>query len=299
MVDLVCAGSINSRDEDEVSMNNSDSNFSPDQLQLCSPVQPVPGGGYGLMALNAFSIILNGFHIFVLSKMRSLKGSVYLHILVHLSAADMIYALRMIFQSVFADPSLFKSLTVGPVAFYWSFNAMCLWIRFWIMAAASFERYYALCRALTYESSRIISSIPIWLPIVWLVCYATAVVFMVSLELDLCFSRLVGPMFRRSDEFMVTMYTMQLAPGVFTAILLAQVLVELYRMRKRYLTNDEKQVKAATKYLIAIMALLYAGLLPPLFTNAILQYCPKCLPKAATYFCITQQLFPSLYQCKR
>ena len=49
---------------------------------------------------------------------------------------------------------------------------------------------------------------------------------------------------------------------MLTGVLLTLVFRELYKMSKRNITSEEKQVKQATKYLVLIVILYYLCLLP-------------------------------------
>lgn len=215
---------------------------------------------YALVVLNAFSVVINVIHMLILSRITSLRGSGYYHILLHIAASDIYFSLVVICKMVWNDPSHFSNTSRMGFVVYFIYLDVAAYGRYGILTAASLERYYALCRSLHYFST-FTNRIHIWLLMVWFVSVLVAAL-RGELSYDtLCFDNIFGPIALSRKSLAIKTAAVYI-PSLTTAILLTRVNVELFRMRKKSSTVNEKQVKRSTYYLISISALFYLSVIP-------------------------------------
>lgn len=224
--------------------------------------EPIVWLNYSLAALSYFALVINFLHIFILSKLESIRGSPYLIVLIHISAGDIFHGFGTGTRLLSADSSYFLGVTT-PL--FIVFNQLD-WIvvgRNAIMAAASLERYYAICRPMEYSQTRYIKKLNLWMFLIWISSFAINLARDILFRDSFCFHFSLGP--TNSLDFGPGMANMLTAiiPFIFTTVALTRVSVELFRMRKRATTDGEKQVKAATHYLMIIITLYYLSFIPP------------------------------------
>lgn len=217
--------------------------------------------GYSLAALNALSVIVNVIHILILSRIASLKGSGYYHILLHIAASDIYFSLIIICKMVWNDPSYFSNSSRAEFLVYYVVMDTAVYGRYCIMTVASLERYYAMCRSLRYSVSNFTRRIHLWLPLVWFISFLMAAIRTSVSHKYICFNSLSGPLLLGGGTAASKLVGIFI-PSLTTAILLTRVIVELFRMRNRSATQEEKQVKRATHYLISVIVLFYLHILP-------------------------------------
>ena len=133
--------------------------------------------------------------------------------------------------------------------------------RYFQLTLASLDRYYALCRPFKYGSSRILNNIGKLSFLAW-----TINVLLSALKVTLCSSAIrIGELGPFVNTTKYSLYLAALAvsgallPSIATAIFFGKCLGELRKMKNRSLTDEDKEVKNATKYIIVTCILFYSG----------------------------------------
>lgn len=133
-------------------------------------------GSYSIATINLLAVVVNILHIVILSRMASLKGTSYYHILVHLSLADLLSTLTTFYWMLPIDLSYYSASPAALLAICVTANDIGPAGRYSLMGASSLERYYALCKPMTYSTSKYITMIRFRLPMVWaIVCVILAI----------------------------------------------------------------------------------------------------------------------------
>ena len=214
------------------------------------------------IATNSLSFIINFLHLLILRAMPNLRKRNYFWVLFGINLADMFAAVFYIISTSCMDKKVLETthglvlcslLIIGAESSTLS--------RYFQLTLASLDRYYALCRPFEYETSRILNNTVKLSFLAW-----TINVLLSTLTVAFSFSAIrvgaLGPFLttnKYSLYFAAVTVLSALLPSVATAIFLVKCLRELRKMRNRSLTDEDKEVKNATKYIIVTCILFYVG----------------------------------------
>lgn len=251
--------------------------------------------GFFLAGLNFISVLANLLHIVILSKMPSLRGSAYYLILVHLSLADIHYALNVITHMTWNRPSYFENVSFAAVLIYDVLLGTSTNNRFMLMLAASLERYIAICQPMKYSTSKYVSHLHIWLVVCWLLSYLLSCLKTGLSYRRLCFYSLRGPSLEQGMEAGLISLVLKILPALISGVFLVRVMKELKRMGKNNPTQEMAQLRRATRYLITVFVIFYGCLISPIIAFSL--FIAKVTSPNTFGYYLFYELFNSLYGC--
>ena len=202
--------------------------------------------------VNVISFLINSLHLCIISQLETLKGTQYRCVFINVALADIVNTVItavfftcydfFTFNYAFGEPELrIPLIIVVLLSNYTSFH---------VFLVASVEKYLAICKPFSYESSIFVTKLPKVFAIVWLYIFTFGVVTTVI--------EVLFPVPWLSDLGMVIFRTTisAAAPNLLSGILLIKVYVELKRMRSwsQNSAEDSNKTKAAI-YLIIIFTL--------------------------------------------
>ena len=214
-----------------------------------------------LSAISIFyglAFFINIFHLFVLMALRSLKGVPYRAVLINLTLSDIAISGSMaIYYSClpyFGFINFFGQSAQRIVLN--SVINLANYIGYYVFAIGSVEKYKAICQALTYNTSKFISNLPISFGAAWILVLLVTLVKAV-LEVKVQSPYIQTPWFQ-----VAFLLTFALTPSLFSARILVKVYNELRKMHNRSETaGQDQQTKKATTYFITIFILFTVALL--------------------------------------
>lgn len=239
-------------------------NLTESTLGLCPDEENVCTGKileYSTLGVNVFSVIVNIFHMLVLSRLQWLKRQAYYYILVHISVIDTASAVVMMFRSSCALNHLALNLPplVGAVVsgLYDTFGLM----RWYVVTFACVERYLAVCQTLRYSSYSLVTHIGKILTFLWIPALA------MMLGRDIMFKDTVC-----IDPSLGVLNFTSMGPGIFSTFnLLVPTIVSFVTMTKTWralrqmklgIRKIDKGTKKSAIYIMTISAVFYICLLP-------------------------------------
>ena len=226
------------------------------------------GWKYVLLTINVVSVAINIFHLIVLRRIPSLRGTAYLFILYQISVADM-YSTIPVVKMLCSVHQLYLNKDLHIAALYASISDHCGLIKYNVLAVASFERYLSICCPFT---DRTIERLGITLDRKQIIKMTSAVLWLCGLGLvflknflfktDLCVYSLRGPDNTNTARSGYLVLAFIAALTFLIAGLNLRVLIELRNLAKRNQNQDSGSAKRATYYIIVISIAYYVCLLP-------------------------------------
>ena len=211
--------------------------------------------------------MINGLHMFVLKKMQRLRDQNYLWILLNLTLVDTAVAISLVISASFTRPWLQKvdyGKILGAVVLVSAeSSSLC---RYFQLTLASLDRYYAVCRPFEYANSRLLNNIGKLSFLGWITNILPSLAQFLVAPNAICLGAL-SP-FMREHKYTVYIFLWgalnMLLPSIATAILLTKATRELKRMQKRSssITDEDREVKNATKYVLLTCVLFYITVIP-------------------------------------
>ena len=206
--------------------------------------------------MNTISFLINIFHLSVITRLETLKGTQYRTILINISLADLVNTLMVAVLYPCYDFSLFTILA-GKPAMKIVINVVvntANYIGYHIFLVASIQKYLAICRPTTYQSSPFVKRLPLVFAMAWIYVFLANTLFSLMKTLS-------PLLWLQSAHFrIVQIGFFSIPPNLITSILLIKVYRAMkVRKRKRQTMNaravaQEKADKAAM-YLIIIFTL--------------------------------------------
>ena len=208
--------------------------------------------------LYGLALFINTFHLFILMNLKSLKGVPYRAELINLMLSDIAISGSM---AVFYSCSPYFAFInyhgqSGQRIVLNSVIDVANYIGYYVFAIGSVEKYQAICQALTYNTSRFITKLPISFGAAWiLVLMVTVAKAVVEVEVQ-------SPYIQTPWFQVAFLLTFALIPSLFSAGILANVYKELRKMRNRFETAaQDRETKKATTYFITIFILFTTALI--------------------------------------
>ena len=214
------------------------------------------------IATSSLSFIINFLHLLILRAMPNLRKRNYFWILFGINMADMFSAIFYIISTSCIDKRILETTPGVVLSSLLIIGAESSTLsRYFQLTLASLDRYYALCRPFEYGNSRLLNNTVNLSFLAW-----TINVLLSTLKVAISSSAIriggLGP-FIKSSEYSLCFAGLAvlsaLLPSIATATFLVKCLRELRQMRKRSLTDEDKEVKNATKYIIITCVLFYSG----------------------------------------
>ena len=176
--------------------------------------------------MNAISFLINIFHLIVITCLESLKGTQYRHILINISLADMINTLVMaVFYSCYDFFIYIFEYADEASALRIPINTLVLFVNYvgyHVFLVASIQKYLAICKPISYQSSPFVKRLPIVFVLAWIY------VFLLNLVFPLM-EMLASILLSREDKTrMAQAVLLSIPPNIITGVLL----VKVYRAMK-------------------------------------------------------------------
>ena len=202
--------------------------------------------------VNVIAFLINTFHLGIISRLDTLKGTRYRCVLINISLADILHNVFMavsysyceIAKIAFMNGESILRIPLTIVTFTSNY------IGFHVFALASMEKYLAICKPFSYESSVIVRRLPVNFVIVWLYVFSISNVVAFIARLDLI------PGMSNNEMTVLGTLVLAVAPSLLSGTLLIKVYGELRRMKIRSNSSSEDSEKTkAAMYLIIIFTL--------------------------------------------
>ena len=222
------------------------------QFQCLKPLDVVAS------TMNAISYLINIFHLIVITRLESLKGTQYRTILINISLADLVNTLTMaVFYSCYDFfISIFDYVDTEP-ALRIPINTLVLfanYIGYHVFFVASIQKYLAICKPISYQSSPFVKRLPVVFTLAWIYVLLLNLVFPVMETLSPILLSLTGE-FRMAQAVLLS-----IPPNIITGVLLVKVYRAMkvrQRVRKTMNITNVAQAKGdqGVMYLIIIFTL--------------------------------------------
>ena len=203
--------------------------------------------------MSAISFLINIFHLSVITRLENLKGMQYRTILINISLADITNTFIVgVFHSCY--DFFYYNFTAGEQVLKIPINAIMVsanYTGYHMILVASIQKYLAICRPTSYQSSSFVKRLPIVFALAWMYVFLVTFSFSVAVDL-LSLSEKEG---FRIDRMIV----LTIPPNMITVILLAKVYRAMNaqkRVRKAMnATRINREERKGAMYLIIIFTL--------------------------------------------
>ena len=202
--------------------------------------------GAGITTVNAICLVMNSFHLIIISRMLSLKDRPYKYILIHITLADMCSAALLIWvysclEAFVRVVMITNKFPIAQIIINWP-----IYTSHWIFLVAGIEQYYSICKPLAYKSSRFVEKLSLVMIMTWVLSFCWIIAHAVVGIIINISTAVIPSWFRHSIT------TVNYLPLILAAIPLTMVIMELTRMRKKTLVASQRQSLRASVYLIII-----------------------------------------------
>lgn len=197
-----------------------------------------------MAAINAVTLVVNLFHLVIITKIEALQSLPYRLILIHITVADIITAayLLAIYSCV---PMVFR---IGRFqSFVFSFIEWPMLTSNWIFLASSIVQYLGICQPLHYNTSRFIEKLSSTLILSWVFTFAW-----VMMLTALTVITRGTPM---STAVRLLEFTCKYLPLILSGIILGMIVKELTKKDGSQLGQRQDQNRKASIYLIIIYSI--------------------------------------------
>ena len=218
--------------------------------------------GIGIATLNAISLLVNIFHLIILTRMAALKGRPYKWILVHICVAGIGSALLLIMVYSCLEGYVYVSMLTAKFPFLIYLVHLPIYTSNWIFLIAGIEKYYSICKPLAYKSSTFVSKLSVILILMWVLSFCWLTMYLIIVHFATSSPRAAT----LAHAVLSIASFMPLALAAFPLIL---VVKELMKMRQKALAANQQQSMRAAVYLIIIYVIFLMFSLLDLVTTYI------------------------------
>ena len=205
-----------------------------------------------IAVMNMISLLFNIFHLIVLSRLQSLKGTKYRYILYNISLADIVSIISVAYLYSCYDANLMIFITgkLGARIPLNVFLGLGNYTAYFVFMVASAEKYLAICKPYSYQSSIIVRRLPVWFAMAWLFVLTALTLSFVAM------SHSTAPWVRGWQWTVLTLIVMAAFPSTVSIVLLTSVCKELKRMKNQSATvTDNGEERKAAIYLIIVFTM--------------------------------------------
>ena len=206
--------------------------------------------------MNTTSFLINIFHLVVITRLGSLKGTQYRTMLINISLADLANTLMVavlypcydffIFNLVAGEPAM--KILISMVIN----SANC--IGFHVFLVASIQKYLAICKPIRYQSSPFVRRLPVVFALAW--------IYVLLINAAFALLETLSPfLWTRAEGFRISQIVfLSVPPNLITSVLLIKIYRAIKfgkRARKAMNTTNAAQAKGdkGAMYLIIIFTL--------------------------------------------
>ncbi|XP_067943331.1 rhodopsin, GQ-coupled-like [Watersipora subatra] len=228
-----------------------------------------------IISVNVIFMLANMLHMYILSRSAKQCKRSYLFILLNISLVDILvsfYHVAVYNPLLPCLPSLTLDITFALIQEVGITVAQC---RYNLLALASFDRYFAVCKPYQYSNSKVLNNIGKVLLSVWLINTALSVPLSISPDVACLMSGKVREN-SATAKGVVTILVMCinfLVSLLLTTLCLVAVFREVKRMKKRNLQADDKILIKSSHYVIGTIAMFYI-FVSPMFIDLFLYFIP-------------------------
>ena len=140
-------------------------------------------------------------------------------------------------------------------------------VRYWLLALAALDRYYAVCKPFQYATSKLVNNIGKLAAVAWTLNTLLVLAKAFMSPRFLCLISAFYPVdakltdFGRHLDIIIIMAV--ILPSIVSTILLIKISIELKRMkRRRERTEEDAETRAATRYIIGTCIMFYISIVP-------------------------------------
>ena len=218
-----------------------------------------------IISISIISVAINIFHLIVIGKLSSIRGSTYLIMLQQISAAD-IYSTLTILNFLCPIAELYNGMDLRLAAIMATLQGHCGLSRLSVLAVASYERYLTICCPIEDEKvcgMKRHSQVKVMLTCLWIVPFFVPFIKNFIFREHLCLWALFGPGILGAPHsgIIVTIYVLFLILFIISCSI--RVLVSLRKLQQQTTSDDANYVaRKAAHYIIIINVAHFICLIP-------------------------------------
>ena len=239
------------------STNNSDTDltaFCEGSQKVCISVDWVVNLAF---TFNALAIPLNLAHMFILSRFKRVQNGVYFKVMILLTLSEILNPIKVMLKlSCSLRWVTMTSHTSARILIFYS--DFVSYNRFVILTIAFIDRWMAMAKPFQYGESLFTRFFWVWVSIS---CGTTALLIIIRDVLisdTICMDEVYGV--GNCGAELIPRITCQLYFTVnllLDSVFMILILKELWKMRKRSLSADDKELKSASRTLLVLAGLYY------------------------------------------
>ncbi|XP_067944969.1 delta-type opioid receptor-like [Watersipora subatra] len=217
-----------------------------------------------ILVFNIVSVLANVLHISILFTTDLPSKRNYFLILINLAVADIVASCDL-------TTSYSPLLSHLPSPEFEVTSAVLQGVgmavglsRYSLLALASFDRYYAVCKAFQYSTSTLSNHIGKILILVWIINLALSGTLSTSPDIACLMNGKVQPNFFnwKGIVSLIVIHVFLFVSLLLTTICLTAVFKEIQRMKKRTLQEKDQILIKTSDYIIGTIVMLYASASP-------------------------------------